>query len=109
MPTGYSVVFILFLVKLVPCHLDCFEFSLGGSCGIVAEFIQISHPLAQIGKPHIERIETRMILGENLGNLLGLIPFESHLWGVSLPGVESNPYARARRGLFPVRRTTLNA
>src|ERR1700722_883572 len=87
--SAYSV-FAVFLVQLIPCHLDRFQLAFTGRARIVAELIKIDHPLPNIRKSRLQRIKSGVILGKNLGNLFRLVPLEFHY--------ELTPSIDARRG-----------
>src|SRR5579864_5991238 len=74
-----AVSVVLLLVNFVPSHLDCLEFGLRRFRRLVVKFVAIDHPLTQVSKPRVKRIEPRMILREHFGDLFRLIPFQSHL------------------------------
>src|SRR5450432_133482 len=76
---NYSVVVAaVFLVQLMPSHLDGFQLTFARSARLIAKLIEIDHPLTNIGEPRLERVEPWMILGQNLGNLFRLVPLEFH-------------------------------
>src|SRR5260370_42522414 len=62
----------------MPRHLDRFEFGLVRPVRVIVELVEVDHPLAQVGKTDVHRIESRMILGQHFGDFFRLVPFQSH-------------------------------
>ena len=60
----------------VPCHLDGFQFALGGFLGIVFEFRQFGHVAMQLGKAHSQRIGLRMLFGKQDSDVVRVVPGE---------------------------------
>src|SRR5947209_1758480 len=70
-PRSFAV-FVLPLV--VPGHLDGFEDLLVRLFRFAFEAVQFEYPLAQVGEPHRERVQTAVLLEEQLAEFPTVLP-----------------------------------
>src|SRR5271163_3653725 len=75
--SAYSVLAV-FLVQLVPRHLDRFQLAFTRGTRLVSKLIKVDHPLPDIRKSRLQWVESGVVLGKNLGNLFRLVPLKFH-------------------------------